>query len=467
MHSIGNHLADCHMTPPPQLFSSESLIFLFFNLVSLGLYGTAQMNCQQISAKKLDIQNKNFENKVAGLLTEIGEIEQEIHQASKRAAVGEAVDYSRLEGRVLQIPTQYADMMTESDQPFVSFSFVNTISNLFSNIMTLGLYALYHTRSLQSDLYFDTSKQYRDKTIGKKQADHVAKRLAAKIEKIKDAEKMRQENEELINGPLGREYSNLNELRNERKHLLREAALLKNEKPRWEAARRKLEISLERLREEKASSEQLVQELEEQYQALLARYPNHLNIDVNELRKIARKRDKKDIKLNQLIEEQANLENQIVGSNQNLDPQKRDLLRLGPVPAKYEKTADDQEIKGVYGIEPGETDEALLTDYAKRYNGRQTALKIIQTAVDYSIQELLRLSEQDSPKIHFNKSYFIFDEKYKKHKYAIYSLAALDFIMNGKLFKKGNDFQLKLNADGVCMGSSRPHVVQTNRIDPM
>lgn len=456
----------------------KALAFGTFNFISLGLVGSIKAIVDKNRVRVLELEQDYLQTKAQEVLSKWEVVEADLHRLREQMNSQQAQSMP-LDREINELTNKINQVKAESTPPFLSKSegitrlALNCIlffGNLIANVITLGGYGIYQNYVLEKRIaLLERQNTFVNLTLNHDLKQSKAERLIGQVDEITNKLKIQRKLEEIHNLDPVNAQDEVRRIEQEIMPLGQELEVLKQQMAAAEAEKI-------RLRQENQVAQLNVNHVK-QVNAQIERDRSQLQKNADsQMKEVAKLREKEaDYGRNiqggeaarvRVAELQVEIQN--LQALQKALPQVRRIQsELGPL-TKYTKRAEDVEIEGAYGINSDDEDEAvLMSEFAKRYNGKKTAVEVVQTALDFSLDQLLKLGREPNPKINFNTSAMIFIEKFGENKNAVYRFMALDFIENGKLFQDGcGGYSLKLNQDEVAMGSSHPERVQTYRIDP-
>lgn len=457
---------------PKPIFTLDSLAFLFFNVLSAGLYGAVQSALNERSISRLDLCQENLKKTAAALLVEYNKLDGEISGLRASVMRGEEINadnIDRLQANAAALPSKQEGILHAQNQlvQAVALSAIQMISALLFNVLTIGLYGVYQNHLQLAKI---ENAEAKNNHIGEEirlKIESYSLRLQNDIQELRAADSLNREEKEALRSEKGQAYQALKSAEKEMEGIHHQIQAFNNQLLALRTNQMTLREGTALLTNSFAALDAQRVELEIAFQNLKDAHQILPKAQMDELKRIGALVDAQKQELTALILSRTNAEMQLLGINQTLGAAEKEQLKLGPIPPKYVKRADDFEVTGAYGLEDHENDAALLSAFARCNNGKKTAAEVVKANLDAAIEQLLLLGGKADPKIHFNKSAMIYsDEKFSENRDAVYRYMAHEFIVNGKLFQDGcGGFSLKLNQDGVCMGSSRPERVQSYQIE--
>ncbi len=454
---------------PKPIFTLDSLAFLLLNVLSVGIYGTVQITLNARSISRLDLSEENLKKTAAALLMKYNALEQAISGLRASVMRGDEINADnicRLMSKAVSLPTKYDGILLAQDQVIqaVALSAIQMIGDLLLNLTTLGLYGVYQNHLQLSKI---ANAEAKNNYIGEKIRQKIGSfsvRLQNEIQEIRSTDLLNQEEKRALATEAGQAYKALKNAEADMEGVRREILALNNQLLALQTNQATLQQGTAQLLQKYANLEAQRIELETALQNLKNSHQVLPQAEIDELKRIGRQAEAQKEDLKSALDQKNNHEMQLLGLNQALSAAEKEQLNLGPIPPQYIKQANDLEVDGASGLEDHDMN---LSNYARCYNDKKTALEVVKAGLDSTIARLLALGEEIDPKIHFNKSAMIYsDDKYEPNRNAVYRYLAHEFIANGKLFQDGcSGFSLKLNKDGVYMGSSQPERVQCYEID--
>lgn len=457
-------------------FSFESFAFLFFNVMSLGLYGTIQSLAKERVITELHLKQQHLQTQAARIFEQFEGLNEQIHTLRSRLNRDEtgdlvALEIDRLEQQSIALRAIVLDVenlpaqdrqITQMSVPFIQF-----VGVLLSNIVTVGLYGM--IQNANQDSCIATLEAHNEKikeVINEKKNVHLTG-IQSQLDTLRTHLRMSQERKELMQSEAGQVFShkkeaekNASRLVDERKELAGNLLALQGDAVRLGEAQRQLTDSVTQTSQEMEVVAQRNMEL----RAERAREIN--GVSITQLQRYKNRLQREAERAQSVFNDERNLNLELLGVRQvplNDDVQ-RAHLGLGPIPSRCPGSG---EIIGDYGLDVEDCDEELWTDYTKRYAGKKTAFELVSTALETAFDDLLKMAGQENPKINWNTStslWYDTEAKYTENKNALYRHMVWEFISHGSLIQVDQEsYVLRLNNEGVTMASSLPVRCQSIR----
>ncbi|CUI16478.1 Conserved hypothetical membrane protein [Candidatus Protochlamydia naegleriophila] len=442
-------------------FSFESFSFLFFNIISLGVYGTIQSLAKDHKIKELHLKQQHLQAQAARIFGQFDRLNAEIHEIRRRLnrdetgeAVAAAID--NLELRVIDVAN-----LTELDHQItqVATPFIQLVGILLSNIVTGGLYGMFQNSNQNSRLATLEAHNEQIKEVVEEKRQAHATSIESQLNTLRVNLRISQEKKEVMQSEVGQAFFG-------KKEAERNASRLEQEKEELTQRLTSLEANEAHLRRNQLQlNESIVQrgnELEAAKQRnaeLRSERARELNgMSISQLRMEAQQLGEEATRVQSAFNKEQSLNLELTGLRQvSLNDVQRAHLELGPIPLKCPGSG---EIAGDYGLGVEDGEEERWTDYTKRYAGKKTAAELMHTSLEFAFDDLIEMAKKDNPKINWNASASIWydtEGKYTENKSALYRHMVWDFISHSSLIQVDqHSYALRLNNEGVTMASSMP-----------
>lgn len=446
-------------------FSFKSFAFLFFNILSGGIYGTVQSLAKAHTITQLHLKQQDLQEQAAKILEHFDSLNVQIDAIRRRLNTGETgeamasvIDQLELRFQATRIDIEN---LTEQDRQItrVSPSFIQFVGILLSNVVTVGLYGMFldsNQNSCMAALEAQNAK-IQDVIVEKKR-DHSIK-IPGQLGTLRTQLRLSQEKKELLESELGQAFFDKKEADKRASRLEQEKGVLSEDLRGLQASEERLRRSQLQLNENVVRASNELEEAKQRNAELRAQRASEINgISISQLKGEEQNLRNKANSLQSVFNKEQNLELELTGLRQiTLNELQRSHLELGPIPSKC---PGEGEIAGDYGLAAEDGDQDRWSDYTKRYAGQKTAVELMQTSMEYAFDDLIAMARQENPKIHWNESADIWydtEAKYTENRSALYRHMIWDFISHSSLIQvTDHSYALRLNNEGVTMASSMP-----------
>ena len=480
---------------PPSLASiwaPQSIVFLALNILTIGIYGSAETASKQYRVKELKIIQENLlkqalelthkwndvEKKLTNLLDQFQNVNDEKKNEIKRELNKLADEKYALEGKSIRVDYKAASSLSE-----VALGTIAFVGQLFSNIITIGLHGVYQNYSLKNEITVLEAQNAYVKEQCNQQSFERSDRLQKIIDLVGKTIDLNEELQGIAQTDLGEAYlaaqqakQTIGRLQNEQQKLQKDLGVLRVQKVAAEQGKEAAEkvrdnfsADMDHLRlvNKKLSDQELRarQSLDRTQKDNIAKGAELKNLrakkdrEIGDLQlKVNAARTKAD-RVHALEKELSKLKD----VNKNQSAMQKLQAELGPIDPKYTPRKDAPEIiQGAEGIEDvSETDEDIWSSYAQRYNRHRTAGDVMKAAFSFGFNQLMDMAKQS--KIKFSDCIAMQKSPGAR---ALYRFMILDLIKGAKLHKPTCEgFELLINNQEVVMIPSEPEKVMRYKLD--
>lgn len=429
-----------------RILAPKSVVFYVLNVLTLGLFSSAEAITKQHRIHYLDVQKEKLLQQVSELDQDWTVLDQDLKhvmeklgkvhgpQADKKLEIETGVDdlqdkISALKGR--KIAGTVASSLSFGE---IVYDLIRFVGNLLANALTVGLYGVYQNYQLKNRIIILTSQNESIITsveaINAKRCEdfsHLTDHLTAEL-KIRVLDEVSALNEaEEAKDKAAKLQQDLQKAQNE-------AAALRTAKV----------VDETRLNQEKLNLQAAATKKDQE----MATLRNQLQSAMNKALKV------------QGLEAEIQRHKVAV---EKLPEAHKPLAEIGAIPGRYQQKENDGLISGAFDGDH-RLDADFAAEYVKRYGNKVSAAEIVASGLEYAFNTLTAQSGSGK-KLQINKSP---DTPYSPCMNSVFKYFVLDLLKGARLAKgpcTGPNFKVDIN-NKISMVSSKPHKVVRMMKDP-
>jgi hypothetical protein len=480
--SQSNHIKN--FVPPAleSIWAPKSLVFLALNILTVGIFGAAETLSKKYRVKELKMrQEKLIEhaNELADQWTVLEQKLTNLYQDISDRLETESEDLSEIKKDIQKLRSNLSendellerkfseDYETPSSISDVALGTIDFVGQLLINVLSIGLYGVYQNCSLKNKVTILEAQNEYIKNQTCKKVEDKAKEIRTNIDAFsKGLDLIRDLTTEVQNVQQtdpGKAYLAAHQATQELQGLQKKQSVLQQDLVALRAQKVVAEQGKQKAENELTFKKQDVQNLQLQNKQIVDQ-ERQARAKIDQLEEDNAIKEAELFDLQERVKESKTkaerarvLEKEVsrlTAVNRNLPEAQKLQTQLGPIDSKYTPKKDEPtEINGAC--------EDSKSDYAKRYNGKRTAVDVLKAAFSFGFTELMAMAKKG--KIKFSDSLAVQASPGAR---ALYRFMILDLIKGAKLHQPScHGYELVVNDQEVPMIPSNPERVLRYKLD--